>query len=87
MAISNTTFQLVEGYFTCQDLGEHSLKGVMEPRKVYRVLGESGAQSRLDVARTRGLTPLVGREQEVGLLIERWAHAREGHGHIVTLIR
>ena len=52
---------------------------------VYRVLQESGAQSRLEVAATRGLTPLVGREQEVGLLLERWAQVKEGMGHVVLL--
>ena len=52
---------------------------------VYRVLHESGAQTRLDVAATRGLTLLVGREQEVGLLAERWQRAAEGMGQVVVL--
>jgi class 3 adenylate cyclase len=65
VAISTTTFQLVEGYFTCQDLGAHMLKGVETPVQVYRVLSESGAQSRLDIVTTRGLTPL-------GLILRRW---------------
>src|SRR5262249_43442940 len=51
----------------------------------YRVLQESGARGRLDVAVTRGLTPLVGREQEVGLLVERWEQVKAGHGHVVLL--
>src|SRR5207249_11550457 len=53
--------------------------------RIYHVLGESGATSRLDVAQTRGLTPLVGREQEVGLLLERWEQVKAGHGHVVLL--
>jgi hypothetical protein len=52
---------------------------------VYRVLRESGAQTRLDVVATRGLTLLVGREQEVGLLAERWGRAAEGMGQVVVL--
>ena len=40
--------------------------------QVYRILGESAAQSRLDVVGTTGLTPLVGRDLEVALLLERW---------------
>ena len=52
---------------------------------VYRVLGESGVQSRLDIAGASGLTPLVGREQEVELLLERWEHAKEGLGQVVVL--
>jgi class 3 adenylate cyclase/predicted ATPase len=85
VAISEITYQLIEGYFTCQDLGEQRLKGVAEPMQVYRVLGESGVQSRLDVAPQRGLTPLVGREQEVGLLLDRWTRVKEGMGHVVVL--
>src|SRR4029450_11205860 len=66
LVISDATSRLVQGYFECQDLGEQTLRGVAEPITVYRVLNESGATSRLDVAQSRGLTPLVGREQEVG---------------------
>src|SRR5262249_52644445 len=73
------------GYFECQDLGAQTLRGVAEPVHMYRVLQDSGARGRLDVAQPRGLTPLVGREQEVGLLVERWEQVKAGHGHIVLL--
>ena len=56
-----------------------------EPLHVYRVLQESGARGRLDVATTRGLTPLVGRESEVTLLLERWEQAKAGHGQVMLL--
>jgi class 3 adenylate cyclase len=85
IVMSAAASQLVQGYFTCQALGAHTLKGVAAPMPVYRVLGESGAQSRLEVATSRGLTPFVGREQAVRLLVERWEHAQEGHGQIVLL--
>src|SRR5262249_14503572 len=85
VAISEATYRLIQGYFACQDLGAQTLRGVAEPLNVYRVLSESGAQSRLDIASARGLTPLVGREQEVGLLVERWAQVKAGHGHVVLL--
>src|SRR5262249_25664948 len=49
------------------------------------VFQESGARGRLDVAQPRGLTPLVGREQEVGLLLERWEQVKAGHGHVILL--
>ena len=52
---------------------------------VYHVLSESGVYSRLDVAQTRGLTPLVGRAQEVSLLLERWKQVKDGQGHVVLL--
>src|SRR6516162_1242671 len=68
---SEVTSRLIQGYFACQDLGEQTLRGIAEPITVYPLLRESGATSRLDVAQPRGLTPLVGREQEVGILLER----------------
>jgi class 3 adenylate cyclase len=78
---SAVTAQLVEGYFTLEALGPQRLKGVVLPVAVYRVVDESGAQTRFDVATARGLTPLVGREVEVALLRERWAQVTEGeHG-------
>jgi class 3 adenylate cyclase/predicted ATPase len=85
VAISDATYRLVQGYFQCQDLGAQALRGVTESIHVYQVLRESGATSRLDVAQPRGLTPLVGREQEVGLLVERWEQVKAGHGHVVLL--
>ena len=85
IAMSEATYRLVQGYFACQDLGAQTLRGVAEPLHVYQVLSESGVHSRLDIARARGLTPLVGREQEVSLLLERWEQAKAGHGHVVLL--
>src|SRR5215471_10233014 len=85
IAISEATYRLVQGYFECQNLGAQTLRGVAEPVNVYRVLRESGARGRLDIASARGLTPLVGREQEVGLLLERWAQVKAGQGHVVLL--
>jgi predicted ATPase len=85
IAVSEATYRLIQGYFACEDLGAQTLRGVAAPLHVYRVLQDSGATSRLDVAQPRGLTPLVGREQEVGWLIERWEHVKAGHGHVVLL--
>src|SRR5215471_6841593 len=78
LVISDTTSRLVQGYFQCQDLGAQALRGVTESMHLYQVLGESGATSRLDVAQPRGLTPLVGRESEVTLLLERWEQVKAG---------
>jgi class 3 adenylate cyclase/predicted ATPase len=80
VAISDATLRLVEGYFAYEDLGMHTLKGVGTPLRVSLIAGESGAQTRLEVVTTRGLTPLVGREHEVEMLLARWAQAREGRG-------
>jgi class 3 adenylate cyclase/DNA-binding winged helix-turn-helix (wHTH) protein/predicted ATPase len=85
VVISATTHRLVEGYFLCRGLGGQTLTGPGQAVPVYRVVGESGAQSRLDVATPRGLTPLVGREQEIALLRERWSQVKDGRGQVILL--
>jgi class 3 adenylate cyclase/predicted ATPase len=85
VVISYASYRLVQGYFECQDLGAQALRGITESMHIYQVLSESGATSRLDVAQPRGLTPLVGRESEVTLLLERWAQVKDGHGQVVLL--
>jgi class 3 adenylate cyclase len=85
LVISAATFQLLGGYFACQSLGTHLLKGVAQPLEVYRVLYESMAHSRLEAAGCTSLTPLVGREQEVALFREHWAQVKEGMGQVVLL--
>src|SRR5262245_46427623 len=85
VVISEATAYLIHGYFVCQPLGAQALKGLPQPLQVYRVLHESGAQTRLDVVTLRGLTPLVGRDEEVGLLQRRWDQATAGMGQVVLL--
>jgi class 3 adenylate cyclase len=85
VVMSADTQRLVQGYFDCESLGDHDLRGVAQPLAAYRVLGDRGIQSRLEVATPRGLTPLVGREQEVGLLLERWEQVKDGQGHVILL--
>ena len=83
--ISPATWQLVDGYFVCESLGAHVLADLAQPLAVYRVLQASMAQSRLEVAGVKGLTPFVGREPEVGLLGDRWQQAKDGLGQVVVL--
>jgi class 3 adenylate cyclase/predicted ATPase len=85
VVISAAVHHLVRGYFVCDDLGAPALKGVDTPFQVYRVMRESGAQSRLDVPSPRGLTPLIGREAEVLLLLDRWTQVKDGIGQVVLL--
>jgi class 3 adenylate cyclase len=85
VVISAATVPLLGGFFTCQSLGTPSLKGLAQPLEVYRVLYESTARSRLEAAGSTGLTPLVGREQEVRLLRERWAQVKDGMGQVILL--
>src|SRR5205823_2170561 len=58
--ISTATQRLIQGYFACQALGDHTLKGVATPLQVYQVVRATEVQQRFDVAAARGLTPLVG---------------------------
>jgi class 3 adenylate cyclase/predicted ATPase len=83
--ISAATHRLVQGYFTVAALGPQTLKGVAAPVPVYCILGVSAAQSRLDVAAVTGLTPLVGRQSEVALLLERWEQSKARLGQVVLL--
>jgi class 3 adenylate cyclase/predicted ATPase len=83
--ISASTARLIQGWFVYELLGDQTLKGFTGPMRVYRVLAESGVQSRLDTVSTSGLTPLVGREREVEFLLERWEHVKQGTGSIVVL--
>jgi class 3 adenylate cyclase len=85
VAMSAVTQRLVQGLFEHQELGPQELKGFAAPVTVYRVVGESAAQSRFDVVVNAGLTPLVGREEELGLLQQRWTHAKQGAGQAVLL--
>ena len=85
LVISAATFHLLSGFFACQSLGTHHLKGVAQPLEVNRVLYESMARSRLEAAGSTSLTPLVGREPEVALLRERWAQVKDGLGQVVLL--
>ena len=85
VVISATTYHLVPGLFEIEDMGKRMLKGISSPVSVYRVVRGSEAQTRFEVALRAGLTPLVGREHELGLLQDRWEKARQGQGQIVLL--
>jgi class 3 adenylate cyclase len=85
IVISAATQRLVQSGVVCLDLGAHMLRGVATPVQVFRVLSERDAQSGLDATANRSLTRLVGREQEVGLLLEQWAQVKDEHGQVVVL--
>jgi predicted ATPase/class 3 adenylate cyclase len=85
VVIGASTWRLVEGLFACEELAPQQLKGLSEPVVAYRVGEESGTPSRFEAAASRGLTPLVGREEEVGLLLKRWTQAKEREAQIVLL--
>ena len=71
------------GLFVAEDKGAHELKGVPAPMTLYRIVRASGAGRR---GGTRTLTPLVGREDELSLLMRRWARALQGEGQFVQIV-
>src|SRR5262249_17887811 len=85
VVISEATARLVQALFECQYRGPQALKGVSTRVPVFRLLGESEAESRFEASVKTGLTPLVGREEELGLLRRRWEQAKVGEGQAVLL--
>jgi class 3 adenylate cyclase len=83
IVISDATLELVAGLFVTEDRGAPALKGVSDPIHAHRVLQPSGVTSRLD--RSPRLTPFVGREHELGLLLDGFEHAREGQGQTLVI--
>ena len=80
--ISAATQRLIDGQFECQPFGSHLVKGIDTPITVYHVQSERQMDG---LAGRTTLTPLVGREQEVGLLFDRWEQVKEGRGQVVLL--
>jgi len=83
--ISAATWRLTQGFFLTEKFGDHRVKGFKEPVSTYRVIQATGVRSRLDVAAASGLTPLVGREQEIALLMDRWKQGEEEVGQFLLL--
>lgn len=83
--MSEDTHRIVRGFFECQPLGAHEMKGLSEAVTLYQAERESGAQTRLDVARRAGLTPLTGRVRERAELEARWQAIKTAGGHTVLL--
>jgi predicted ATPase len=84
--LTDATYELVTGYCQCEDVGLVHVQGTAAPVRVYRVIGERGARSRLDVARQRGLTRFVGRERELSLLHACLTRVQAGHGQVVGIV-
>ena len=82
--IAASTRQLVGNLFDGDDLGRMALNGFREPILAWRVQGPSGIDSRFEALRTP-TTPLIGRDEEVELLLRRWRQAANGDGRVVLL--
>jgi len=73
----------VAGLFVAEERGIHALKGVPEPTALYRLVRASGGGRRYG---QRQLTPLVGRDDEMTMLLRRWERARQGDGQLVMIV-
>jgi class 3 adenylate cyclase/predicted ATPase len=71
------------GLFVAEERGSHQLKGVPDPVTLYRIVRASGARRR---SGQRHVTPLVGREEEIAILMRRWQRARQGDGQLVLIV-
>ena len=82
--VTGDVHRLISGLFVALDRGRQTLKGVPEPVGLFQIVRASGAVRRRTAG--RGVTPLVGREEELRLIASRWDRARAGQGQLVLLI-
>jgi predicted ATPase/class 3 adenylate cyclase len=85
MVIDPATRRLIGNLFECRELGTLKTTSSTEPVQSWQVLGESLVESRFEALRGSALTPLVGRDDEIDLLLRRWMRAKAGEGQIVMV--
>jgi class 3 adenylate cyclase/tetratricopeptide (TPR) repeat protein len=86
VVVSESTHSLARGMFDYRDLGLHPLKGMAEPVQLFQVVAPRPIESRFQASRDAvPLTPMVGREEEIALLLRRWRQGSEGEGQVVVL--
>jgi class 3 adenylate cyclase/predicted ATPase len=85
VVIAESTRKLVGNLFELRDLGAQELKGIAATVQAWTVLRPSSVESRFDALHASGLTELVGREEELELLLRRWSKAKSGEGQVVLL--
>ncbi|MBN9117587.1 MAG: protein kinase [Planctomycetes bacterium] len=86
VVLTAAAHRLVQGYFDCEPAGAAAPRPGAPAAALFLVAGERAAHNRVEAADPARLTPLVGRDREVGLLQERWEQAAEGMGHVVLLV-
>ena len=84
--VTEDTFKLTEGYFRFEALGDKEIKGKERSFRVYRVIAPSTRRTRFDVSAERGLTPFVGRQRELELLLDGYERSKEGRGQAISII-
>lgn len=86
VVLDEATRRLTGALFDCADLGEAALKGVPHPVRAWRALGEGAVESRFEALHgTAAHLPLIGRAEELGLLLRHWRQAQAGAGRVVLL--
>ena len=85
VVIAEGTRKLLGNLFELDDLGPKDLKGIAGPVRAWGALRASSAEGRFEALHASGLTALVGREEELELLLRRWSRARTGEGQVVLL--
>jgi class 3 adenylate cyclase len=85
VVIAESTRKLVGNLFELEDLGAQGLKGISGPVRAWAALRPSSVESRFEALHASGLTELVGREEELELLLRRWSKAKGGQGQVVLL--
>ena len=85
VVISTSTQRLTGGLFDYRDMGLVAVKGIGEAVRVWQVLGPSRVESRFEALHATNLTPIVGRDEEIELLVRRWQRAKNGEGQVVLL--
>jgi len=84
--ITANVHRLVSGLFVVEDRGAQRLKGIEHPVQLYRAIQPSVVRRRTHGSAARALTPFVGRDDEMRLLLRRWERAREGEGQLVLAV-
>ena len=85
VVIDAATRRQIGDLFDCRDLGLHSLKGLPEPVQAWQVVEEAAVESRFEALHSGTWAPLVGRDEELDLLLRRWQQAKSGNGRAVLL--
>jgi predicted ATPase/class 3 adenylate cyclase len=85
VVIAESTRRLVGNLFELEDLGPQELKGISGPIRAWAAQRPASVEGRFDAMHTSGLTDLVGREEELDLLLRRWSRAKSGDGQVVLL--
>jgi len=85
VVIAESTRRLVGNLFELEDLGAQDLKGISAPVRQWAALRPASVESRFDALHGSGLTELIGREEELDLLLRRWSKAKTGEGQVVLL--